>query len=360
MNQSRVRTNRLLPSSLAVNAVKMMENSPIVNMNLERTILAGDVGGTKTLLGLFAPGRIRPEPIVVREFVTTEFHDLTAMISAFSAERTITGTVVHRASFGVAGPVLGDDAELTNVSFRISAREIASVFDIPRVGLLNDLQAMAYAVPLLQDDEVVVLQEGEPVEGGNLALIAAGTGLGEALLHSVNGRMIPSPTESGHADWAARTERDIAILRGLTERFGRAEVEHVLSGQGLVHLHALTHDSPCAFVEREDDPQAPAAISQAALAGQCRGCMEALSIFVDAYGAEAGNLALRSLATGGLFVGGGIAPKILPALTDGRFVRAFQSKGTFKDLLVRVPIRVILKTDAGLLGAAAAAAEDPT
>jgi glucokinase len=320
-------------------------------MNLEHAILAGDVGGTKTLLGLFVAGRIRPEPLVVREFATADFPDLTTMVSAFAAEGAVTGTVVRVAAFGVAGPVLGDEATLTNVPFRIDARAIGHAFDIASVALLNDLQAMAFAVPVLQDDEVVVLQEGQEDALANRALIAAGTGLGEALLHNVDGRFIPSPTESGHADWAARTDREIEVLQALTRRFGRVEVEDILCGQGLVNLYGIVHQTPCAFVD-PGDPQAPAKISTTALSGHCARCSEALDLFVSAYGAEAGNLALRSLATGGVFVGGGIAPKILPALTDGRFLRAFREKGRFTALLERVPLYVILKPDAGLLGAA--------
>ncbi len=334
----------------------MMENGPEVNMDLERPLLAGDVGGTKTQLGLFEPGRTRPVQRVVREFVTTDYPDLTAVISAFAADPEVRGTEPGSACFGVAGPVLGDTAQLTNVDFTINAPAISQAFAIPRVSLINDLVAMAWAVPLLTDDEVAVLQEGTPDPDANMALIAAGTGLGQALLHRVGDRFIPSPTEAGHADWAARTERDISILRGLTERLGRVEVEQILSGRGLANIHSLTHQSPCAYVDDEDDPQAPAAISRAALERRCSGCVEALQIFVEAYGAEAGNVALRSLAAAGVYVGGGIAPKILPALTDGRFMRAFLDKGSFRDLLSRVPVRVILNQTAGLLGAAAAAA----
>jgi glucokinase len=190
-----------------------------------------------------------------------------------------------------------------------------------------------------------------------MALIAAGTGLGQALLHNVDGRFVPSASEGGHADWAARTERDITLLRDLVQRYGRAEVEHVVSGRGLLNIHRVTHQgTTCRAVGSDGDPDAPAAISKAALERSCAGCVEALAIFVDAYGAEAGNVALRGVSTGGLFVGGGIAPKILPALTDGRFMRAFRDKGPLEDLLVNMPVRVILNADAGLLGAAVFAA----
>ncbi len=185
---------------------------------------------------------------------------------------------------------------------------------------------MAHAVPVLQGHELHVLQEGEAIRGGNIALIAAGTGLGEALLHNVRGRFIPSPSEAGHADFPARTEREIQLVRDLTARYGRAEIEHVVSGRGLINIHRSTHTQPCAAAIDLDDADAPAKISAAALERACAQCVETLDLFVGAYGAEAGNLALRTVATGGVFIGGGIAPKILPALTAGTFMHAFRSK----------------------------------
>lgn len=319
-------------------------------------ILAGDVGGTKTLLGLFDAQTVRPEPRAVQSFVTTDFASLTDMIAVFAAMDTVRGVRIGAACFGVAGPVLGDTAELTNVPFVIDAPEIARTFDINRVSLLNDLQSMAYAVPVLRPDELVMLQDGHALRGGNMALLAAGTGLGEALLHYVQGRFVPSPTEAGHADWAARTDRDRTVLGFLVQRYGRAEVEDVISGKGFVNLHRALHPSGCAAGVDADAAHAPAAITAAALGGQCDACVDVLDTFVRAYGAEAGNLALRTLATGGVFVGGGIAPKILPALSDGRFIEAFRDKGAMRDLVERIPVRVILNAEAGLLGAAVHAA----
>ncbi len=319
-------------------------------------ILAGDIGGTTTRLGLFDARSGRPRPIAVRTYPTLGFPGLAAMISAFAGEPNVHGAQVDAACFGVAGPVLGDVARLTNVPFQVDAREVARAFDIPRVALLNDLQAMAYAVPALDAGELLTLQEGASHPQGNIALIAAGTGLGQALLHNVGDRLVPSPSEAGHADYAPRTEREVAVLRDLTQRYGRAEVEQVVSGPGLVNLHRVTHTGPCLAVEDETQPDAPGRIAAAAIERRCRGCMDALGIFVDGYGAETGNLALRFLATGGVYVGGGIAPKILPALTDGRFLNAFLDKGTMRGLLARIPLRIILSAEPGLLGAAVFAA----
>ena len=233
----------------------------------------------------------------------------------------------------------------------IDTSDFADGFGWSRVMLLNDLEAMASAIPVLMESELHVLQRGEPLVDGHMALIAAGTGLGEAFLHNVSGRFIPAASEGGHADWAARGEGDIDVLRKLQQRYGRAEVEQVVSGRGLLNLHRVMHATPCPVVT-DDDQHAPAAITAAAFDRRCRGCMETLNVFVDAFGAEAGNLALRTLATAGVFVGGGIAPKILPALTDGRFMRAFVDKAPFTELLARIPVKVILNAEAGLLGAA--------
>jgi len=320
-------------------------------------LLAGDIGGTKTLLGLFDSVPVRPHPIAVRSFGTLEYADLPTMIAEFLDAQRVDGGTVATACFGVAGPIIDDAASLTNVPWRVEARNVARTFGLRRVSLLNDLQAMAYSVPVLEDAEVHVLQAGEAVRGGNIALIAAGTGLGEALLHNVDGRFIPSASEGGHADFSARTEREIVLLRALTAAFGRVDVERVISGRGLVNIHFVTHaDTPCAAGVNRDAADAPAAISQAALGNTCPRCVDALDIFIEAYGAEAGNLALRSVSTGGVFVGGGIAPKILAALGDGRFISAFRAKAPLDAMVRAMPVKVILNAEAGLLGAAVYAA----
>jgi glucokinase len=336
----------------------MKENDGDVNRKATgmRLILAGDVGGTKTLLGLFDPLTARPRAMAVRSYSTTDFDGLSSVIDAFLADEGIAGGTIDAACFGVAGPVVGDTAELTNVDVRIDAKEVAHKLTLRRASLLNDLEAMAHAVPFLRGSELQTLQEGEALRGGNMALVAAGTGLGEALIHNVDGRFVPSPSEGGHSDFPARNEREIGLLRFLIERYGRAEVEHVVSGPGLLNLHRFTHTGPCPAVTEYDDVRAPAEISAAALTGRCAACAEALDLFVDAYGAEAGNLALRSLSTAGVYIGGGIAPKILPALTTGRFIAAFRAKPPFDDMLARMPVHVILNAEAALLGAAVYAA----
>ena len=319
-------------------------------------LLAGDIGGTKTLLGLFErtpADNGRPKRLTVHAFRTLDFRALPEMIGAFFRDASVKPDAVSAACFGVAGPVIDDAATLTNVPWGIHAPSVAATFGFRSVKLLNDLEAMAYSVLVVTDSEVAVLQQGRPRPDGNIAIIAAGTGLGEALIHTFGGRRIPSPSEGGHADFAARTEREFALVRDLTRRYGRADVERVVSGRGLVNIHRVNHaSSPCAIVTNLDDQDAPAAISLAALDRRCAACVETLDTFVEAYGAESGNLALRSVSTGGLFISGGIAPKILPALTTGAFMRAFLSKPPLEALLQAVPVKVILNAEAGLLGAA--------
>jgi glucokinase len=324
-------------------------------------ILAGDIGGTKTLLGLFDAVPARPRPVVVRSFGTLDFPDLPTMIAAFLEQDEAAGAqashgAIESACFGVAGPVVDETVKVTNVPWFVDARRVATSLGLARVALLNDLEALAHAVPALRESETHVLQEGEALRGGNIGLIAAGTGLGQALLHNIDGRFVPSASEAGHADFAARTEREIALTRDLTARYGRADVEHVVSGRGLVNIHRVAHHEPCAAAVDLASPDAPAAISTAAVERRCAGCVETLDMFVEAYGAESGNLALRAVSTGGLYIGGGIAPKILPSLTTGAFMRAFLAKPPLDPMLRAMPVKVILNAESGLLGAAVFAA----
>jgi glucokinase len=320
-------------------------------------LLAGDVGATKTLLGLYAPAPRRPVVVETATFTTADHDSLDAMITAFLRSRPPLDVGLD-AAFGVAGPIRGHVARLTNVRWAVDADEVAARFSFRSLTLLNDLQAMAYAVPVLAPDELAVLQEGQPVADGNIALIAAGTGLGEALLHHVNGRYLPSASEGGHADFAPRTEIEIGLLRELTRIYGRADGERVLSGPGLVNIHRFLHPDGCPVCDPSvDAARAPSLITRSALEQRCDRCVQTLDLFVSAYGAEAGNHALRSMATGGVYLGGGIGPKIFPALATGRFIDAFRAKGPMADLLAKIPVFVILNQQAGLLGAAVRANE---
>jgi glucokinase len=318
-------------------------------------LLAGDVGGTKTLLGLFEPAARRPVPRALHTYSTNAFVSFTAMLDAFVRD-VARPFVVDAAALGVAGPVIGASARLTNINWNIAASEVTAAFGTSRVYLMNDLEAMASSVDALADDEIAVLHEGVVRVDGNAAVIAAGTGLGQSFLHRVNGRLMPVPSEGGHADFAARTDREIELVRMLRDLYGRAEVEQVLSGPGLLNLHRFTHrGGQCEMLDGADDRAAR--VSQAGLSGRCQHCVDALRMFVSAYGAEAGNLALRGVATAGLYVGGGIAPKILPMLRSGLFMEAFLAKAPMSELIASIPVKVILNPDSGLLGAAVRAQE---
>lgn len=320
-------------------------------------LLAGDVGGTKTLLGLFerstSPGG-RPRQIALHTYATADYRSFTDILRDFT--RDAGATTIDAAALGVAGPVIGASARLTNITWDIAAAEVTAAFGTPRVQLLNDLEAMANSVDVLDADEIAVLQDGVPRADGNAAVIAAGTGLGQASLHRHGNRLVPVPSEGGHADFAPRTDREIEFMKMLRDQYGRAEVEQVLSGPGLLNLHRFTHrGGQCEMLEGTGD--AAAQVSRAGMGGRCQQCVEALRMFVSAYGAEAGNLALRSLATGGVYVGGGIAPKILPLLRGGLFMDAFLAKSPMDELIARIPVRVILNPNTGLVGAAVKAQE---
>ena len=332
-------------------------------------LLAGDIGGTKTLLGLFRPAPERPAPIEVGEFVTLEYESLEPMVREFLRAQNVEARRIEAAAFGVAGAVTGQVARLTNVPWVVDGPFLAENLALRRARVLNDLEALAHAVPVLEGEELATLQQGIPLPGGNAAVIAAGTGLGVALLHNVDGRFVPAPSEGGHADFAARTQREMEMVQALTRIFGRVGVELVISGPGLANIYQFTHDAfgsgpmitpnsvapsrLCVGVGSAPyTSDFPARISRSAMERRCPLCVEAMDLFVSAYGAEAGNMALRSVATAGVYVGGGIAPKILPALQGGLFLDAFRAKDPMTDLVATIPVAVILNPEAGLLGAA--------
>jgi glucokinase len=332
-------------------------------------LLAADVGGTKTLLGLFEEAAERPKSIEVGEFVTLDYDGLVPMIREFLKAEGVESKAIAATSFGVAGAITDQVARLTNVPWLVDGEAIAQAASLGHVHILNDLQAMAYAVSVLEPSELEYLQQGVAQAGGNAAVIAAGTGLGEAFLLNVDGRFLPGSSEGGHADWGARTPREIELLAAIVRVYGRCSVEHIVCGPGLVNIYQFTHDAwgshahlssaalvparTCEGVGRVDDPaDLPGAISRSGWEGRCAKCREALDLFVAAYGAEAGNLALRNTATAGVYVGGGIAPKLLPAIRSGGFIDAFRAKEPLADFVATIPVAVILNAEAGLLGAA--------
>jgi glucokinase len=321
-------------------------------------LLAGDIGGTKTLLGLFSRAPLRPVPAAITSFPTLEHDGLVPMIREFLRSQPGGAPPVEAACFGVAGPVMDDTAWMTNVPWKVDGRAVALELSLGHVRLMNDLVSIAHSVAVLLPEELHVLQAGEPNLSGNAALLAAGTGMGQAFLFNDGRRLVPAPSEGGHADFAARAPREWQLVEWLTARFGRAEVEMVVSGIGLANLYRFTHgDDPCVPLDASEPPDLPRIASERAKDKSCPHCIETMAIFVSAYGAEAGNLAARTVATRGLYVGGGIAPKNLALLEEPAFIKAFMAKGPMTELLQTIPIKVITNPQAGLLGAATVANE---
>jgi glucokinase len=317
-------------------------------------LLAGDLGGTKTLLGLFQRSdSARPKEVRVLEFPTLEYGGADEILRAFLGAAGVAASEIESASLGLPGPVIDQRCKPTNVNWLVDARELMSGLGLARVTLLNDLEAMAHVVPALRTDELLVLQEGRRDPTGNAALLAAGTGLGQALLINVEGELRPSPSEGGHADFAARTPREIELLVELTRIYGRAHTEHVVCGPGLVNVARFTSQGQ-SFVFRDtaDPAELPSRISQAALSKRCAHCVEALEMFVAAFGAAAGNFAMQGMATGGVYIGGGIPPRILPAFQTSTFIDAFNAKEPLDGLVKSMPVSLILNKHAGLDGAA--------
>lgn len=324
-------------------------------------LLAGDVGGTKLDLGLFRERNGALERLHAETFASEDFTGLAPAVAAFLTHAGTPAGALAAACFGVAGPVLDNATRTPNLAWEIDGDRVAATVGLPRVRLINDLLATAEGIPALAADELAVLQEGEADADGNAALIAAGTGLGMCLLPRLGGRLVALATEGGHQDFAPRDEREIGLLHGLARRYGRVSVERVVSGPGLAAIYHHLRDVAYApedpevrdRIERTDPG---AAISRAALDGGDPLAGAALDTFVAAYGAAAGNLALVALATAGVYVGGGIAPKILPRLRAGGFLAAFRDKGRFRPLVERMPVKVILNPQTALLGAARVAA----
>lgn len=318
-------------------------------------ILAGDVGGTKVHLALydFTDGKLnhtRDE-----RFAAKEYNGLAEIVKEFLGADS-----VDSACFGVPGPVRNGRLRLTNLPWTLDSRELAAGLKIEHVFLINDLEANGYGIAELAADQIFTLSEGDASQIGNRALIAAGTGLGEGIL-AWNGRThIPYPSEGGHADYAPRNEDEIELLRFLQQKYnGRISFERVVSGMGMTNIYEFLRDvkgveEPVWLAEKiAATPDPNAVITEMGLAAKSEICEKTLDMFVSAYGAEAGNLALKVLSVGGLYVGGGIAPRILEKLKDGTFIKAFTDKGRLSQLLINMPVRVILESRAALMGAAA-------
>jgi glucokinase len=347
-------------------------------------LLAGDIGGTKTILRLVKAEQVdlqRPLPALTGLYEETyssqEFPDLVPMVRAFlSAATTQVGEIgaIDWACFGIAGPVVKNTSKLTNLSWTLAADRLQQELHIPQISLINDFEAVGYGVLGLSETDVYTLQKGEPDPTAPIAVIGAGTGLGQGFVIPTSTGYRVFGTEGGHADFAPRSELEFDLLNYLKERnqIDRVSVERVVSGKGIVSIYQflcqrqISDESPAMaevfkIWEREMgkdvktvDPAAE--ISKAATSQQDYLCQKAMDLFVSSYGAEAGNLALKLLPRGGLYIAGGIAAKNLPLIQRGDFMQAFLQKGRMTPVLERVPVHVVLNSDVGLIGSALCAA----
>ena len=319
-------------------------------------ILAGDIGGTKAQLALFEDGAHPRSPVREERLPTNGSPSLEALVRQFLAT---TGATPSRFVFGIAGPVSDNKCITTNLPWHVDGEAMASAFGAP-VTLLNDLEANAWGLETLGADDLLVLQPGVKSRG-NRALIAAGTGLGEAILVAHGDSWIPTASEGGHVDFGARDSLEDELLRWLRGKYGRVSYERILSGPGLADLYRFFretrrgHEPPEVAMAFDRAEQPAAVVTESALDGSCERARLALDRFVQIYGAEAGNLALKALALGGLYVGGGIAPRMLPAITRGGFLQAFFEKGRLSPVLTRIPVSIVLDAKTALWGAAARA-----
>lgn len=318
-------------------------------------ILAGDIGGTKSNLACFRGTPDAPETVAERSYQNRDFASLAEVVLRFRADTGLTAAI---ACFGVAGAVVAGASHLPNLGWQLSETSLARELGLASVRLLNDLEANALGIATLPPGQFFTLNPGQSLPGGNRALIAAGTGLGMALLFQDGTDYRVSASEGGHMDFAPRNEDEIGLWRFLAARLGRVSVERVVSGRGLVAVYDFLKDSgmdePEGLVAQlENAADRAAVIAQAGASGEAAICEKALDMFLSAYGAAAGNLALMALATGGLYIGGGIAPRLIDSLPESGFMAAFTDKGRFSALLGQVPVRVILEPRTALYGAAA-------
>jgi len=322
-------------------------------------ILAGDIGGTKCNLALFEASGENLQPILEMTFPSQEFSSLRAVAESFfctEAARDLRSRIRHTC-FGVAGPVVRGRVKTPNLPWVVTTAELEDTLET-KVSLINDLESMGYGVLTLQEDQLQTLNQGEEVPSGHMALIAAGTGLGEALLIRTGTGVLPVPSEGGHTDFAPRNRLEIELLNYCMKTWAHVSYERVLSGPGLHQIYNFLKDYGIVGLSSEvveriaASSDSSATISAAALNEECPLCIKTLDTFVSIYGAEAGNLALSAKTTGGVFLGGGIAPKILNKLKDGTFLAAFFEKGRMETLMRSMPVKVILEPKTALFGAA--------
>lgn len=322
-----------------------------------RLILAGDIGGTKTYMALFESRGGSLALVREEAYANSQYSGPAAIFRAFLKEGEASD--IASAALGVACPVTWGICQLTNLHWVVDRAGLQNEFGLKSLALINDLAAVGWGVGLLSDKDLYVLQQGKPSQG-NAALIAAGTGLGEATLFWDGKAFLPSASEGGHTDFGPRDPLEIELLQFLMRKYGRVSYERIVSGPGLENVYEFIRSKkgaePERLKKRFEAEDVAAVVSDEAMNGTDEGCMMALDLFISVYGAEAGNLALKSLAIAGVYVGGGIAPKILKALSKGNFLQAFRDKGRYVEFMSDIPVVVILNDRTGLIGAARYAA----
>jgi glucokinase len=326
-------------------------------------ILAGDIGGTKTALALFSRETGPRNPLAEAVYPSGAYTSLGAILSTFLDGIDV--KKIEQGSFGVAGPVEEGRATITNLAWEVNVKQLGEALGGASICLLNDLEAMASAIPYLEPDDLDTLSAGEPEPDGAIAVLAPGTGLGEAYLTKAGGRYTAHPSEGGHADFAPTTRLQCDLLEYLQGQYTHVSYEWVCSGVGLPNIyrflrntgHAEEPERMAKALAGAADPT-PIIIGDAMSDDPCELSAMTLDIFINVLGAEAGNMVLRLMATGGVYLGGGIPPRILPALEDGRFLRAFRNKGRRSDVLTGVPVHILINPKTGLLGAAYHALEE--
>jgi glucokinase len=324
-------------------------------------ILAGDIGGTSSRLACFEVQDGRLSLVTERIYPSRNYKGLDEIAMSFAAAQS---GKIHCACFGIAGPVRNGRVVTPNLAWVVDSQVLARELNLPTVRLLNDLEANAHGIAALEPQDLVTLNPGAPDAQGNAAVISVGTGLGEAGLFWDGKAHHPFACEGGHVDFAPRTDLETELLSYLRSKFEHVSWERVLSGPGLYTLYQFLRETgrgeePAALTQELQTEDPSAVISKAGLEGRHELCVKALDLFVSFYGAEAGNLALKLMATGGVYIGGGVAPRILPKLQGPAFMAAFTAKGRMRPLMEAMPVRVILKDSTALLGAARCAAFQP-
>ncbi len=319
---------------------------------MSKIILAGDIGGTKTRIGFYRINRKRRYQTIFEKIFQSRNYQGFDEIIQLSLEE---GVKIDIACFGVAAPIIGNKVRLTNLPWVIDIENLKRKLKVKKLSVINDLVANAYGLRMLKRNDLVVLNRGKAREG-NAAIISAGTGLGEAILFWDGKRYHPSPSEGGHVEFGPRNQLEIELLKYLLKSFDHVSYERILTGEGLFRIYQFLRD----FKKKKDPPwltkkmetEDPAmVISESARNRQSSLCTMALNIFSSIYGAEAGNLALKAMALGGIYIGGGIAPRILWKLREGMFMEAFKDKGRYSNMMEGIPVKVIVNEKAALLGA---------